>query len=308
VLEAEGPLDHARTTALLSQVALGLDKVHEEGVVHRDLKPSNLFVTERDDGSPCVKILDFGVAKVVCDLATLRTTRSLGTPLYMAPEQLTGDATIDGTADLYALAHVAFTMLAGKPYWFDEARSASNAYAFIHKVADGIREGASVRAERWDVTLPPSFDAWFEKAAAHDPTQRFATAREQVDALARALDEEQPPVPVAAPPSRRRNWVAPGAVLALGVLALVMLSSVDDEPATSPAPVTTTPPAPSTSPVDERGAPATSADASASAPIASAPAPSAAPPPTRSGGQVRSPSPIPPAPPSDSTYDPLDEL
>ena len=68
MLDAQGKLGQDFVLEALGQVALGLDKVHAEGVIHRDLKPENLFATERDDGSLCVKILDFGVAKVVSHL------------------------------------------------------------------------------------------------------------------------------------------------------------------------------------------------------------------------------------------------
>jgi tRNA A-37 threonylcarbamoyl transferase component Bud32 len=82
-----GPVPWQEVVTLLSQVARGLDRTHAAGIVHRDLKPENLFVTTREDGAPLVKILDFGIAKVVNESAQ-KSTRSLGTPLYMAPEML----------------------------------------------------------------------------------------------------------------------------------------------------------------------------------------------------------------------------
>src|SRR6185369_2187750 len=98
-----------------------LDKTHAAGIVHRDLKPGNLFVTSRDDGSPCVKIVDFGVAKVVAQNQAQKT-KALGTPLYMAPEQIRGDAAISGRADLYSLGHVAYTLLTGEAYWKEDSK------------------------------------------------------------------------------------------------------------------------------------------------------------------------------------------
>ncbi|MFO0551236.1 MAG: serine/threonine-protein kinase [Polyangiaceae bacterium] len=181
-----GPLEVGVALSLLEQVARGLDKVHADGVIHRDLKLENLFVTRRDDGSDHVKLLDFGIAKAL-DPSSLGTTRSLGTPLYMAPEQLTGDGTIGPAADLYALAHVAYSMLVGKPYWSEEAKSASNAYAFISRVVRGAVEPPTERARRDSVTLPRAFDAWFSRATSFDPGARFETAHEQIDALRVAL-------------------------------------------------------------------------------------------------------------------------
>src|SRR4029077_21112745 len=88
-LKQRGPIPPAEAVTFLSQVALALDKTHAAGIVHRDLKPENLFVTRRDDGPPCVKILDFGIAKVIAQSqATQHTTEAIGTPLYMAPEQI----------------------------------------------------------------------------------------------------------------------------------------------------------------------------------------------------------------------------
>ena len=84
-------------------------------MVHRDLKPENLFVARRDDGSPKLKILDFGIAKVVSESGKAAAkTRILGTPLYMSPEQIRGDGAIGPRADLYALGHIAFTLLVGQ--------------------------------------------------------------------------------------------------------------------------------------------------------------------------------------------------
>ena len=106
-----GRLPPAEVVTYLHQVALALDRTHAASIVHRDLKPENLFLTRRDDGSPRLKILDFGVAKIVADgTASSNTTKSVGSPLYMAPELIAGDAIGPGV-DRYSLAHIAFTML-----------------------------------------------------------------------------------------------------------------------------------------------------------------------------------------------------
>jgi serine/threonine-protein kinase len=209
-----GPMERDHVVLLLQQAALALDRTHAAGVVHRDLKPENLFLTTRDDGTVRLKILDFGIAKVIAETTGAGTTRSLGTPLYMCPEQIRGDGDIGHRADLYALGHLAYTMLTGHSYWEDEARRSGSSYGFLMTVMAGGTEPASGRAVKLGVELPPRFDDWFAKATAHEPSQRFGTASELVAALAAALDAAAPvptQEPVASPPRSRdlrepRRW------------------------------------------------------------------------------------------------------
>src|SRR5262249_42101104 len=91
VLGRLGHLPPVDAVTYLHQVALALDKTHAAQIVHRDLKPENLFLTKRDDGSPRIKVLDFGIAKIVADGSTeAAVTRNFGTPFYMSPEQFMG--------------------------------------------------------------------------------------------------------------------------------------------------------------------------------------------------------------------------
>jgi len=186
-LRERGPLGEREVIALLEQAARGLDKTHARGIVHRDLKPENLFLTSRDDGTPRLKILDFGIAKIVAQSQALSGTRNLGSPLYMAPEQLDGGLKIGPATDLYALAQIAFTLLVGRPYWEDDAVIAGGVYALLMKVARGIPEPASARAAAEAERLPSGFDAWFAKATALSPDDRFRRASEQVEALRELL-------------------------------------------------------------------------------------------------------------------------
>src|SRR5580704_17413554 len=184
LIEKRGPLPPAEVVLYLHQTALALDKTHAAGIVHRDLKPENLFVTHRDDGSPCVKILDFGIAKVVAQ-GTAQTTRAVGTPIYMAPEQIRGQATIGPRADLSALGHIAYALLAGEAYWQEELKGASSVFPLLTQIVEGIPEAPALRARgRRGVELPPGFDAWMKKAVATRPDDRFERAVEQIAALA----------------------------------------------------------------------------------------------------------------------------
>ena len=140
-LKSRGQLPAGDVLLLLSQLAHALTKTHAAGVVHRDLKPANLFITARDDGSPYLKVLDFGIAKIgALNPAEAETTMAIGTPAYMPPEQIRGDRWIGPPADLYAAGHIAFALLAGEAYWQPEAQRGAIAYVAI---AGGCRESAS---------------------------------------------------------------------------------------------------------------------------------------------------------------------
>ncbi|AUX32562.1 MULTISPECIES: protein kinase domain-containing protein [Sorangium] len=208
-----GPLPAVEVVLYLSQVARALDKMHAAAIVHRDLKPANLFLTRRDDGSPCVKVLDFGLAKIAAQSSMADRTAILGTPLYMAPEQIRGDGAVGPKADIHALAHVAFTLLVGSPYWLTEANVLPSIFALLQRMAAGLPEPASARAaRRRTVRLPPAFDAWFQQATAIDPRDRFDRATTAVALMAEALGAPAPsspppgPVPPSnPPPSSRRS-------------------------------------------------------------------------------------------------------
>jgi tRNA A-37 threonylcarbamoyl transferase component Bud32 len=183
ILETEGPLAPERAVTYLRQIAGALDKTHAAGIVHRDLKPENLFLTHREDGTPRVKILDFGISKVVSDAPqAARVTRGIGTPLYMAPEQALAH-TVGPATDLYALALIAYTLLVGKAYWEPEVSQFESAIAFVIHTSKGATGSAVRRAVDAGQTLPDTFDAWFRRATAIEPSERFATAAECVDEL-----------------------------------------------------------------------------------------------------------------------------
>ncbi len=194
-LRRAGALPPAEVLAYLHQTSLALDKTHRAHIVHRDLKPDNLFLCEREDGPPRIKVLDFGIAKIVAAGATgAGATQSLGTPLYMAPEQFLMDSSVSPATDIFALGMIAFTLLVGKPYWFEESRGGANVFAFAAHAAIGPREPATARASRLGAGLPLAFDAWFSRATTKVPSERFASATGAVKALAEALGLPQPGV------------------------------------------------------------------------------------------------------------------
>ncbi len=226
-LKRRGPLPPEEVVLYLHQAALALDKTHVAGVVHRDMKPENLFVTRRDDGTACVKILDFGVAKLVQGHGGGAGTRSVGTPLYMAPEQILGHSSIGPRTDIYALGHVAYTLLVGKAYWREEATSKDALLPLLSRVSAGAAEPPSVRSARWNgPSLSLAFDEWFFRATAKDPENRFESASMAIGALSEAL-------------RRPRNEVTQP--LPNGIYASLSTSSAE-APRTASSPEATDPP------------------------------------------------------------------
>jgi len=128
LLRREGTVTVQRALSLLRQVSAGVEAAHDEGILHRDLKPANIFIVQKKkkdgsiSGDDVVKVGDFGLAKIISQSQTGLTSGSgpasrgiLGTPEYMAPEQMHAGATLDARADIYALGTIAYHMLGGRP-------------------------------------------------------------------------------------------------------------------------------------------------------------------------------------------------
>ncbi len=188
MLQRRGTLPAEEVVRLLWQASLALDKTHVAGIVHRDLKPENLFVIERDDGTACMKLLDFGLAKVVTGNSTGKTTKGIvGTLVYLAPEQVHGRDRQSGQTDVYALAQIAYTLLTGTPFW-SQAVADQNFYGVLVTVSEGAKQSARERAkEHCEIELPEAFDPWFAKATAIEPGDRHESCAALVSTLAEAL-------------------------------------------------------------------------------------------------------------------------
>jgi hypothetical protein len=121
LIALEGPLPIDEACEVVLQACAALAEVHAAGIVHRDLKPSNLFVTRRADGSPDVKLLDFGISKIAApvsgteDPALTATATIMGSPSYMSPEQLKSTKEVDARTDLWSLGAVLYEAVTGKP-------------------------------------------------------------------------------------------------------------------------------------------------------------------------------------------------
>ena len=118
IIKQAGALPVALIAEYMLQACQGIAEAHALGIVHRDIKPANLFVTQRADGRPLVKVLDFGIAKApgtTRDFSLTQTASVMGSPGYMSPEQLKSSKEVDPRADLWSLGVVMYEMVSGKP-------------------------------------------------------------------------------------------------------------------------------------------------------------------------------------------------
>ncbi len=191
-LRARGPLPVAAAVDLVLQACVAVGQAHAAGVVHRDLKPSNLFLTE-EAGKRVLKVLDFGISKISRDAdATAAVTShcmTVGTPLYMSPEQMRNSRDVDGRSDIWSLGVILYELIAGAPPFLGTTTAAIAAI-----VADAM---PSLRRVRSDV--PEGLERVLVTALAKVPDDRLPTA----EALGAALLPFASPDGVAGPFSLR---------------------------------------------------------------------------------------------------------
>ncbi|RKI00276.1 serine/threonine-protein kinase [Corallococcus sp. AB038B] len=183
VLRARGRLDVGTAVWMLDQILSPLGAAHRAGVVHRDLKPANVFMAERPDAAPMLKLVDFGIAKVLQSHEGLTNADGsvLGTPDFMAPEQVRG-GTVGPATDLYALGVMAFQMFTGeRPFQGDNVQ-----VMFAHVEQAPPPPSSKVKG------LPPELDALLLQLLEKDPAKRPASA-EEVRQRLKALSLERPP-------------------------------------------------------------------------------------------------------------------
>jgi serine/threonine-protein kinase len=181
LVDDNGPLGAARTARIVIQICSSLAEAHEKGIVHRDLKPENIMVVKSSAGDDVAKVLDFGLAKLreSGDLSDVTLSGAIvGTPYYMAPEQIRGEA-VGPAADVYALGALMYSCLTGTVV-FD----AQTPMGVLTRHLVEEPEPPSVRAP--GIGLSKSFDRIVLAALAKDPSRRLAS----VNALQTALVEE----------------------------------------------------------------------------------------------------------------------
>jgi eukaryotic-like serine/threonine-protein kinase len=170
---AHGPIAIAEAVDWVAQACDGLAEAHDKGIVHRDIKPANLFLTRRPDGGPLIKVLDFGISKVLGDgehdVALTHTTTILGSALYMSPEQMQSAKRVDRRTDVYALGVCLFELIGGAQPYFAESFPELCAKVFTSPPA-------SLRALRPEV--PEGLEKAIERALARDPDKRWQSVVE----------------------------------------------------------------------------------------------------------------------------------
>jgi serine/threonine protein kinase len=246
VIELEAPLPPARAVHLLAQVLAALADAHANGVVHRDLKPANVMVDPLRDASGFVKVLDFGIATLADLDRDARLTGGdtvYGTPAYMSPEQIRGEA-LDGRTDLYSAGVMLFEMLSGV-LPFDAPSPMAIAAKHLTDAAPRLS------ARRAGLAASPALEALLARALEKDPALRPASAeamRADLEASLAALPEpaRTPPrlelprtegfsragVPDLRRPSlRRRAAVMSAAAAAVAIAAWLLLAGGSDEQA-----------------------------------------------------------------------------
>jgi len=222
-----GPLGLDPAVDIAGQVAKGLTKAHEKGIIHRDIKPGNILVTS--DGLS--KIVDFGLAKLATQTRLTRAGTTVGTVMYMSPEQAKGEDT-DQRSDIWSLGVVLYEMVTGRPPFRGEHEQAI-IYSILNQAPDPV--GRVVPSS------PKSLDRILSKALAKSPADRYQRMSElaaDLDLLKESLQKESKaqtaPLRRA---SRPRVWIALGVVIVAVVLAAVLgktyLSKPQEKPITS---------------------------------------------------------------------------
>ncbi len=172
-ISQQGRLSPAESLRILQQLAEALDYAHSKGLVHRDVKPANVMFDERQQAV----LTDFGIVKAAEESRLTGTGASIGTPHYMAPEQVQGTS-VDARTDEYALGIIAFEMLAGRVP-FDAGTTTAILFKQVHEPPPSVLAFCP--------DLPPSVEGVVQRALAKLPSERYATCGEFVAALAQAL-------------------------------------------------------------------------------------------------------------------------
>jgi eukaryotic-like serine/threonine-protein kinase len=228
VLAERGPLPVEEAVLYVLQAAEALAEAHAAGIVHRDVKPANLFLIRGVDGAPCIKLVDFGVAKVSDgQLHLTGPVQVLGSPSYMSPESLEGGQNADARTDIWALAVTLYELLAGAgvvPFQAPE----------LHALMKRVWFDPPVPLAKHRPDLPRGLSEVIAQALEKEPDRRFQSVAAFVAALA-----PYGPARQATPQGTPRPMVLAMSVLVVGVLLALALFLGLRARASAPEPVTT---------------------------------------------------------------------
>jgi formylglycine-generating enzyme required for sulfatase activity len=190
-IKRRGAMTAGEVAVIFDPLCHAVGAAHAANIVHRDLKPENVFLaqTKRSGAAFTVKVLDFGIAKVLEEARSSANTGAVGSPYWMAPEQTERKAAVTASVDVWALGLIAYFLLTGKPFWRcanDEDGTVTN---FLRELVLEPIPAASARANEFGVgdKIPVGFDAWFAHCVHREPVARFANATLAWEALAPVL-------------------------------------------------------------------------------------------------------------------------
>jgi serine/threonine protein kinase len=184
IIERDGPMPWARAAPLLAQICGALQEAHELGIVHRDLKPENVLITRTTGGRDYAKVLDFGLAKLDQRGVPKRETERqaiVGTPYFMAPEQIRGDD-VDARTDIYSFGALMFELLTAQHLY-----TGSTAVGVLTKHLTADPDAPSMRTPK--MGIPPQVDHLCAKALARSPDARWQSAAELGEAIEEVYSE-----------------------------------------------------------------------------------------------------------------------
>ena len=174
VASREGGLSPSRVVRYALEACTGLAAAHAQGIIHRDLKPENLFLAIEPDGSECLKVLDFGIARSHSRRALTKGHVGVGSPGYMSPEQVEGKGKVDARSDIWGLGVVMYELLAHRPAFFgDNPQSLC-----LQILTADVTPLAKLRAN-----LPQALVDIVERCMERDPERRFSNVAELAEAL-----------------------------------------------------------------------------------------------------------------------------
>jgi eukaryotic-like serine/threonine-protein kinase len=174
-IERSGPMPASQAVGYVLQACEAIAEAHALGIVHRDLKPANLFLARRAGRDPMVKVLDFGISKTKDAASGLTQTSSvMGSPYYMAPEQMMSSKDVDARADVWALGIILYELLTGKPPFYAETMA-----EVVYMVTQ--RDPAPLRDKRSDV--PEGLVEAISKCLTRDVAQRYPNVARLAAAL-----------------------------------------------------------------------------------------------------------------------------